>query len=149
MSYTKLYYHVVWRTLCSEPSIPECSKYQIKNFLAWLCDKYDWHLETANFHLDHAHLLVSVPPNIALSDAVRSLKAESSQAFKRHRDFPLFKGWNSGYGGFTVGHREIPVIRNYIENQSEHHRGEDTRCELMRMLSEHEIFDDQYFEQNW
>ncbi|MCC8117737.1 MAG: IS200/IS605 family transposase [Bacteroidales bacterium] len=149
MSYTKLFYHLVWRTYSSEPSIPEWCKEEVQRHIHSLCINNKWILKQVNTHLDHVHALVQLPPSVSVSTVAQTLKSVSSQTFKGHKNFPLFKGWNTGYGAFTVSSWDVAKIRSYIKNQSEHHKNEDTRGELMRMLSEHEMDPNQYFDENW
>ncbi len=75
-----------------------------------------------NTDLDHVHLMMEVPPNIAVSDAVGKLKVESSRwlrsKFKFIREIYLEKEgiWGVGYFSSTVGLNEVQ-IRKYIEWQ--------------------------------
>ncbi|MCD8385300.1 MAG: IS200/IS605 family transposase [Bacteroidales bacterium] len=148
MSYVKLTYHFVWRTYCSEPSIPETYKIEMQKYLNTLCQSYKLFLREVNMHLDHVHLLVDVPATLTVAWVAQEVKAVSSGAFLGHPNFPLFKGWNKGYAAFTVSHWDIPKVEAYIKNQSEHHKHEDTRCELLRWLSENGIDDQTYLDRN-
>ena len=77
---------------------------------------------SANANTDHVHLQIEIPPNIAVSDAVRALKSESSlhlrKKFKYIRELYLEKDgiWSVGYFSSTVGLNE-GQIRRYIEWQ--------------------------------
>jgi putative transposase len=82
-------------------------------------------LYIANVDLDHVHIQIEIPPNIAVSDAVRSLKAASSlhlrNKFKFIREIYLEKDgiWSAGYFSSTIGLNEAQ-IRRYIEWQGKH-----------------------------
>jgi REP element-mobilizing transposase RayT len=97
---------------------------------------------------DHAHLLVLLPPTIAISDALRTLKANSS---KWVRDSvtsvtPQHKfSWQSGYAAFSVSRSGIEEVVRYIENQEEHHRKFSLEAELLALLKKHGvIYDERY-----
>lgn len=148
MSYTKLTYHAVWRTYYNEPSIPENAKIEMQKYILSVCQNNKWYLRQLNMHLDHVHILLDLPADVTIASAVQKIKASSSGAFKGNKNFPLFKGWNTGYGAFTVSHWDIDKIRAYIRNQSEHHKYEDSRGELMRWLSENGVSDMEYLDKN-
>ena len=84
----------------------------------------------ANTDGDHIHLMVSVPPRMAVSDAVRLLKTNSSRAVRQrfpfvrsmydHADMPL---WSDGYFVSTVGVDEA-TIKRYIEMQGQEDKGQ-------------------------
>jgi putative transposase len=71
---------------------------------------------------DHVHLLVNLPPTIALSDAMKTVKANSSRwvagKWSTRRDFH----WQIGYGAFSVSKSNVSSVIRYIENQENHHR---------------------------
>ena len=53
--------------------------------------------------------------------------------------------WQSGYGVFSVGEREVPVLRTYIEGQETHHQRVGFKDEYRQMLVEHDMeFDEKY-----
>ena len=71
---------------------------------------------------DHVHILVSLPPNLAVSEFVRGLKYATNGWMKHNPSFPLFTGWAEGYAAFTYSKNHIPIVKQYIINQKEHHR---------------------------
>ena len=78
---------------------------------------------------DHVHLLVSIPPKMAVSHAVRIIKANTGRALRRKFAFlqKLYWGvpglWSVGHFVSTVGINES-VIRNYIEQQGQEDSGQ-------------------------
>ena len=81
------------------------------------------HIFEANTDLDHVHIQIEIPPNIAVADAVQKLKSNSTihlrRKFKFIREMYLEKDgiWSVGYFSSTVGLNEDQVKR-YIEWQS-------------------------------
>ena len=54
-------------------------------------------------------------------------------------------GWQPGYAGFSVSQSNIEEVRNYIENQAEHHRKMTFQDELRVLFRRHGIeFDERY-----
>ncbi len=94
---------------------------------------------------DHAHMLVSLPPSTALSDAVRIIKTNSSGWVHGlgtgYRTF----AWQIGYGAFSVSQSNLPAVIKYIETQEEHHRKTSFKEELVAFLKKHAIeYDERY-----
>ncbi len=82
------------------------------------------HIEAINTDQDHVHLQIVIPPNIAISDAVRALKARSS--FQIRKKFKFIDRmyidkdgiWSVGYFVSSIGLDEAR-IKAYIEQQDE------------------------------
>jgi REP element-mobilizing transposase RayT len=94
---------------------------------------------------DHAHLLVRLPATLALAEALRLLKANSSkwvnETFSLRRKF----AWQIGYAGFSVSQSNVPAVVKYIGNQEAHHRRVSFQDELRQYLKKHGIeYDERY-----
>ncbi len=83
-----------------------------------------------NTDLDHIHLLVSIPPKMAVSKAVNIIKSNSAKSMRKK--FPFLDGmyekegvgiWSPGYFVSTVGVNE-ETIRKYIEHQGQEDAGQ-------------------------
>ncbi len=71
---------------------------------------------------DHVHLLVSVPPHLAISKLVQYLKGKSSYKLmsENKQISRLFWGrdlWGRGYFVATSGNITDEIIMEYISNQ--------------------------------
>ena len=122
MSYTNLVYHIVFRTHRSLPAIDEQHERELYAYIHGYIMKHKAKLYRIGGMPDHIHMLVSIPPDIAVSEFVRGLKYATSAWLKQNPLFPLFSGWGEGYAAFTYSKEQIPVVKQYIINQKEHHR---------------------------
>ena len=88
---------------------------------------------------DHVHLLLSLPPTLAVSKAMQTLKGNSSKWLRE--TFPAWGGasWQEGYGAFSIGVAGIDATIAYIRRQEAHHRRLTFREELERFLIRHEM----------
>ena len=73
---------------------------------------------------DHIHMLVSIPPNLSVSQFMGYLKGKSSlMIFDRHANlkykFGNRKFWVEGYFVSTVGLNEV-TVKKYIQQQEKH-----------------------------
>ena len=137
MAHVVLYYHIVWRTKRSELTIAEAYERDLYAYVLGYCKRKMCDLVRIGGMPDHVHMLVSIRPDIAVSEFVQVLKTESSKWMKSERGkFPQFEGWGNGYAAFTYSERDKDMIRNYIINQKEHHRVHTFREEYEILLSE-------------
>lgn len=83
-----------------------------------------------NTDVDHVHILASVPPRMAVSEAVRILKSRSGRAMRRK--FPFLGRmyerenlglWSDGYFVSTVG-CDSRTIERYIRAQGQEDKGQ-------------------------
>lgn len=99
-----------------------------------------------NGTVDHVHLLVSCPPNLALAELVRLLKTNSSLWL--HRAYPNTHAgfaWQTGYGAFSVSHSAQAAVAEYIAQQEEYHRRMTFAEEYLALLKRHGVTYDQRF----
>jgi len=76
---------------------------------------------------------------------MRTVKARSSKWV--HETFPNLGAfaWQEGYSAFSVSKSQEDAVKHYIANQAEHHKKEDFKSELLRLLRLHGIeFDERY-----
>ena len=94
---------------------------------------------------NHVHLLLSLPPTLAIAKAIQLIKGGSSKwvhdQFPGHQTF----AWQEGYGAFSIGVGNIDRTLAYIAHQAEHHRRTDFKDELVSFLKRHRIeYDERY-----
>ncbi|MCC8070932.1 MAG: IS200/IS605 family transposase [Bacteroidales bacterium] len=149
MSYTRNIQHIVFRTYQSKCTIPESQKRSLLALIFERCKHYKWWLLRVNAYRNHVHLLIDIPGTESVSKVVERLKSESSGILKSNPNFPDFEKWGSGYGAFSVGWREVEVVKQYIANQTEHHSCESFQDELRRLLTENGIEPNEWFDRQW
>ena len=95
-----------------------------------ICRNYpDLELYEAKCNEDHIHLLISIPPKWAISEAVNILKSNISNAMRRK--FPFLDKvydkrmgfWSDGYFVSTAGLDE-EQIKKYIQRQGQEDCGQ-------------------------
>jgi REP element-mobilizing transposase RayT len=91
------------------------------------------------------HLYLRWRTDESVSTLLRTVKARSSVWI--HENFPALRefAWQEGYSVFSVSKSQEEAVKRYIAAQAEHHKKEDFKMELLRLLQKHEIqFDEQY-----
>ncbi len=82
-----------------------------------------------NHDEDHIHIMMWIPPKMAIGKVITILKSNTARNLKKH--FPFLKKvyhgtdgiWSDGYFVSTVGVNE-EVIKKYIEKQGQEDAGQ-------------------------
>jgi putative transposase len=131
MSYRKtahsvydLKYHIVWITKYRKPILRGEVGKRVRELIRQTCVSLDVYIVKGHVSRDHVHLLVSVPPNLAVSELVKRLKGRSSrlmlEEFGELRK--VYWGrhlWARGYFAASSGNVTDEIIAEYIEKQSQ------------------------------
>ena len=114
-------YHIVFIPKYRRKEIYGQIKSDIGKILRTLCEYKEVEIIEAYAMMDHIHMLVSIPPKLAVSSFMGCLKGKSSlMIFERHANLKYKYGnrnfWAKGYFVSTVGLKD-EVVREYIRNQ--------------------------------
>lgn len=96
-------------------------------------------------HVDHVHLLTSLSRTLKICKFVEGVKTETSKwakgASEGNREF----AWQSGYGVFSVSASNLTDVKQYVENQEEHHAKRSYQDEFRPLCIKHGIeIDERY-----
>jgi len=120
MSHWRLYYHLIWATRQREMLIAPTIEADLYAYLGRKCQDNRANAYCINGMPDHVHLIVTIPPMIALAQFVKNLKGSSSHLMTH--TFKLDFAWQSGYGAFTISERNLSTAIDYVRFQKEHHQ---------------------------
>jgi len=117
-----LKYHIVWITKYRKPVLRGEIAKHLRELVRQVCATLDVEIVTGHVAVDHVHLLVSVPPHLAVSELVQRLKGRTSRlmlsAFNElSRQFWGRHLWARGYFVASSGNVTDEVIKQYIEAQ--------------------------------
>ena len=97
----------------------------LEGYFRELCSSAGAELEEFNGETDHVHLLVSLPPRLAVATLVNSLKGVSSRYLRRDYGPELAKQlwgkhlWSRSYYVGTAGGAPLDSLKRYIQNQDQ------------------------------
>lgn len=144
-NFRQIFYQIVFSTKDRVPAITEEYETDLYKYIWGIIKNKKCTLYRINGMPDHLHIFSDLHPTVCLSDFVKDIKIASNLWMKESGKFPNFEAWQSGYGAFTYSIREKEMIMNYIRNQKEHHKTENFKEELRRLLEENEVdFDEKY-----
>jgi len=144
-SLAKNWMHLVFSTKHRERLISETIRPSLHAYIATVFKNLQCPVLAINSVEDHVHILFSLHRTVALSKVVEDVKKSSSKWIKsQSNDFSRFQ-WQAGYGAFSVSESNVPVVRQYIADQEQHHRKKTFQDELRSFLLKHHIeFDERY-----
>jgi len=75
---------------------------------------------------DHIHMIIRIPPMLAIEKAIMLLKGGSAYIFFRNHEkarlrYPQGHLWSKGKFYTTVGYTDLPSTLDYIQNQEHYH----------------------------
>jgi REP element-mobilizing transposase RayT len=142
-TFTNLLTHIVFSTKERLPLITNEIKPELFAYIGGLVKELKSKPVIINGMSDHVHLLVSLPPTVHVSEAMRFVKANSSKWVTEKFGKPF--EWQKGYGAFSVSRSNVDAVVKYIQNQEQHHRRFDFRTEFISLLRKNDIdFDEQF-----
>ncbi len=124
----KLHAHIVLTPKYRRKVMTERVTSLLRDVFTEVCGRFDVELEAFETDRDHAHLLVSYPPKLALSNLVMSLKTISSMRV-REQQWPEVTNalwgkhfWSPSYAVVSCGGAPLEVVKKYVEQQQSPNR---------------------------
>ena len=144
-TFANLLTHVIFSTKDRQRLISPELKPDLLAYLGGIVRELQGKAITANSMPDHVHMLLLLPPSLAVADVLRTVKTNSSrwvhQTRSRHRGF----AWQTGYGAFSVSQSNAATVVKYIREQEKHHRRISFQEEFVIFLKKNGIeYDDRY-----
>src|SRR5512140_794897 len=116
--------HVVWITKYRKAVLRGEIGVRLREIIRQTCESHEVYIVKGHIAPDHIHLLLSMPPQISVSDLVQRLKGRSSRLMLEEfgelkRQFWGRHLWARGYFVASSGNVTDEVIAEYIEMQDE------------------------------
>jgi len=144
-SFTKILVHLIWRTKNGQRIIFSEKAIKIRNIIIEHCNKNGIILEGINIQPEHIHALIEMQSDKTVKDIVKSIKGASSHYINEKDLFKVPFSWQRGYGAFSIGNSQVKVVKDYITNQSEHHKRRTFSDEWKILLDKYGIsFDENH-----
>ncbi|MCL5435669.1 MAG: IS200/IS605 family transposase [Patescibacteria group bacterium] len=123
-------YHIVWITKYRKPVLKDEVGYRLREILRQICSTEKVDILKGAIGPDHVHIMLEIPPYVAVSRIVQHLKDESSRKLQMefpslHKQFWGQHLWQIGYFCSTTGVVNEVTVRKYIEEQGKLEQDED------------------------
>jgi REP element-mobilizing transposase RayT len=138
-TYTQIYIHVVFAVEGRQNLIKPQNNDELQKYITGIVSVQKQKLIAINNMPDHLHLLVGLKPDMALSDLVRDVKANSSKFINEKRWVAGRFSWQEGFGAFSYSRSQLGTVIRYIENQQKHHTKKSFREEYVELLEKYGV----------
>jgi len=144
-TYTQLYIHAVFAVKGRENLISSRWKDELYKYICGIVNGNKQKVYAINGVGDHVHILLSIKPDISVSELMRDVKGCSSK-WINERGF--IKGkfqWQEGFGAFSCSYDHLDRVIAYIERQEEHHAKATFQEEYKKFLDNYQVqYEDKY-----
>jgi len=122
MPFVKVWIHMIWSTKNREKIIGKDLKPKLIAHILENAKIKEIYIDTINCETDHIHMLISLGNEQTLSKISQLIKGESSYWVNKEKLCKFKFEWQDEYIAVSVSDSSISKVRDYINNQEEHHR---------------------------
>jgi putative transposase len=120
MSIWQLYYHLIWPTRDHRALIQPAWEKELFTYLGAKAQELGCAAHAINGTATHVHLVLSIPPSLAVSDVVGLLKAGSSRRVNKAHPEAGF-AWQGDSFLYSVSDSALVRVTGYVKAQKVHH----------------------------
>lgn len=144
-TYTQIYLHIVFSVKGRQNLIHKNWKDELYKYITGVVKGKEQKVYAIGGFSDHIHVLISVKPNIAISNLVREVKANSSK-WINEKGFVNGKfQWQEGFGAFSYAQSQLDNVIKYINQQEHHHQKRSFKDEYVELLGKFNVdYNDKY-----
>ncbi len=135
-TYSQIFIQIVFAVRGRECFIKESFREELQKYMAGIISNKKQKLYAIYCMPDHTHILVSMKPDMTISDLVRDIKANSSSFLKEKKFANSFFSWQEAFGAFSYSKSQAKDVVDYILNQPEHHSKIKFREEYLNLLND-------------
>jgi putative transposase len=144
-TYTQLYVHYIFAVQNRQSLINNNIKEDVCKYISGIIEQQGHKVFAINGMPDHLHILVSMNPVQAPSEMMFHIKRSSSLWINKNKLTGNRFRWQEGFGAFSYGRSQIPIIAGYIERQQIHHRKKTFYEEYTEFLKAFDVeYDERY-----
>jgi len=144
-TYSQIYLHIVFTVKHRNNLIQNSWKDELYKYICGIVNSNKQKVYAIGGVSDHIHILLSIKPNIAISDLVREIKTCSSKWINEKQFLKEKFLWQEGFGAFSSSQSKLNTIIAYINNQEEHHNRKKFKDEYVGLLKKFNIeYDERY-----
>ena len=134
MPYWRLFYHITWGTKNRLELIEPAWESDLYGYLWGKATTLECIPHAIGGMPDHIHVVISIPPKVAVAKVIGQLKGASSHHINENYAEGSF-AWQAEYGIVSFSEKALPSIVEYVKNQKKHH-SENTIKETLENLTQ-------------
>jgi putative transposase len=141
-SLVKILVHVVFSTKDRIALIPLELEDELYKYIHGIIENNSARLIIAGGTANHIHLLISIGKT-DVPTLIGDVKRSTSVWMKKKGVEKFY--WQKGYGAFSIGQSQVPVVSRYIGDQKEHHAKHDFKTEFRSLCEKYQVeIDERY-----
>ena len=138
-TYSQIYIQIIFAVKGRQNLISKQHREQLHKYITGIITNRGQKLLAIFAMPDHVHILISITPDMRISDLVRDIKSGSSKFINDSRWVRGKFSWQEGYGAFSYPKSATNKVVEYILNQEDHHKRKSFREEYLDFLQKFEI----------
>jgi putative transposase len=138
-TYSQLYIHIIFTVKGKSNLLKKENKEELHKYITGIITHRKQKLICINSVKDHIHLLISIAPDITVSEIVRDIKHYSTDLINKNNWVVGKFHWQEGFGAFSCSKSHQDNVVKYIQKQEEHHKKHTFREEYISFLKKYEI----------
>ena len=136
---------MIFSTKLSKPLIAQAIKNELYSYMASILKDCNCSPIIIGGIEDHVHILCKLSKTRSMSSVVEDVKKKSSKWIKTKGVGYNNFYWQNGYGAFSIGESQVNTLKEYIQNQEEHHRKKSFKEEFLEILIRYGVeYDERY-----
>ncbi|MDO8550893.1 MAG: IS200/IS605 family transposase [Ignavibacteria bacterium] len=139
MPYSRVWIHLIWSTKNRQRTITKEIKPLLITHIIENAKQKGIHIDTINCVIDHIHLIISLSRDQTISKITQLIKRESSNWCNKQNIFKTKFEWQEEYIAVSFSHSMLNKVREYINNQEEHHRKKSFIEEYNEFINKYEF----------
>jgi len=140
-THSRIWIHLIWTTKYRERIFFKETGKILFDFLIKKAKEINVPFKSLNIQPEHIHGLIDLPTDVTIADFMKTIKGSSSHLLN-NKVFKTKFSWQRGYGAYSVSASQFDVVKNYIANQSRHHKTSLFNEEYEKWKNEYGLFND-------
>lgn len=138
-SLSKILLHVVFATKDRSNLIPKECFSELHAYIAKGVSELNGKAYRVGGISNHVHIAMNLPRSLSIGKMMERIKISSSKWMKEKENGVSNFKWQPGYGVFSLGESQLPILIKYIENQEAHHKTRTFENELKDICIKYNI----------
>jgi REP element-mobilizing transposase RayT len=144
-TYSQIYLQIVFSVKGRQNLIQKKWKDELYKYICGIVNGKQQKVFAIGGISDHIHVLISIKPNIAVSELVKEIKTNSSKWINEKRYVMGKFQWQEGFGVFSYAQSQLDHVIAYINNQEQHHKKKSFKEEYLDLLQKFNVeYDEKY-----
>lgn len=134
MAYVRVWVHVVWGTKKRIPFLVNGVKQKVISHIKENARKKGIYMDRINGYHEHLHCIIGLNADMSISKAINLIKGESAFWINKEKICKQKFEWADEYYAISVSESQLEKVRNYIDNQEQHHQKRNFSDEYIKLI---------------